>query len=81
MPGITGNMVSQGIWHPRVKFPRDFGIPTGNLAPPRFQGIWNPRVVYPREYCTLHLLNVHLIQKSIAVNKRTHVQITTVTGM
>ena len=35
-PGVTGDMASQGIWHPRVKFPRDFGIPTGNLAPPRF---------------------------------------------
>ena len=34
--GVTGDMASQGIWHPRVKFPRDFGIPTGNLAPPRF---------------------------------------------
>ena len=34
--GVTGNMVSQGIWHPRVKFPRDFGIFTGILASPRF---------------------------------------------
>ena len=33
-PGLSRNIVSQGIWHPRVKFPRDFGIPTGNLAPP-----------------------------------------------
>ena len=34
--GVTGDMASQGIWHPRVKFPRDFGIPKGNLASPRF---------------------------------------------
>ena len=33
IPGVTGNIVSQGIWHPRVKFPRDFGIPTGFWHP------------------------------------------------
>ena len=25
-------LVSQGIWHPQVKFPRKFGIPSGNMA-------------------------------------------------
>lgn len=25
-------LVSQGIWHPQVKFPRKFGTPSGNMA-------------------------------------------------
>ena len=32
LAGVTWNMASQGIWHPRVKFPRDFVILTGNMA-------------------------------------------------
>ena len=30
--------VSQGIWHPRTIFPRDYGIPLGNFAPPEVAG-------------------------------------------
>ena len=30
--GVIGNLASRGIWHPRVKFPREYGIPPGNLA-------------------------------------------------
>ena len=41
---VSGNLFSQWIWHPRVKFPRQFGIPLGNIAL-----IW---ILY-RELCTL----------------------------
>ena len=30
--------VSQGIWHPLAVFPRDYGIPLVNLAPPEVAG-------------------------------------------
>ncbi len=30
---VTGNPALLEIWHPRVKFPRELGIPAGDLAP------------------------------------------------
>ena len=33
---VTEDLASQGIWHPRVKFPGDIGTPPGILASPFF---------------------------------------------
>ena len=38
MPGVTGYLAPQEIQHPRTIFPRNIGIPPGNLEPPSKSG-------------------------------------------
>ena len=57
--GVTGYLAPQEIWHPRTIFPRQNGIPPGNLEPPSnsgniasltlyFLGYLEPHAKFPR---------------------------------
>ena len=47
--GVTEDMASRGIWHPRVKFSRDNCTPLGKMASPKAMGHTDSRVKNPRE--------------------------------